>query len=86
MANRNQPAVPEFHFERKLLELKTECDDIAALIEELVAAGAQILYTRYIDSQKIPYASRTLAQELVLNASWTSIPLDCRPILRSPDR
>jgi hypothetical protein len=59
--------------------------DVYSIIESIVASGAQILYTRYIESQKIPYASRTLARELVLNASWTSMPLDSRSPIVEPD-
>jgi hypothetical protein len=87
--SRNAPAavvnVPEFVLETKFQELNVATADVYAILEEIVTAGAQILYTRYIESQKVPYASRTLARELVLNASWTSIPLDCREIFAVPD-
>jgi hypothetical protein len=39
----------------------------------------------WIESQKIPYASRTLARELVLNASWASIPFDIPEMVAEPD-
>jgi hypothetical protein len=71
--------------DRKLFEMKNATDDVHSIVEDLVTAGALILYTRYIESQKIPYASRTLARELCLNASWASIPLDCRDITAETD-
>jgi hypothetical protein len=75
----------DFVHEQKLLDLRIPTDDVHSIVEHIVTAGAQILYTRYIESQKIPYASRTLARELVLNASWSSIALDCASIFAEPD-
>jgi hypothetical protein len=77
--------VSEFVLETKFLALNMVTTDVSCILEDIVTAGAQILYTRYIESQKVPYASRTLSRELVLNASWTSFPLDCREIFALPD-
>jgi hypothetical protein len=81
------PAAPviEFPFDLRLQESKSAADEVYALIETLITSGAQILYMRYIESQKIPYASRTLGRELVLNASWASIPLDINEPAADPD-
>jgi hypothetical protein len=69
----------------KIQDGKSTTDDVREVIADLVAAGAHILYMRYIESQKLPYACRTLARELVLNASWTSIPIDSAEIFAEPD-
>jgi hypothetical protein len=78
-------AVADLALEKGFQESNTVVTDVHALLEDIVSAGAQIMYTRYIESQKIPYASRTLARELVLNASWASITLDSREIFAVPD-
>jgi hypothetical protein len=79
------PAAPDYLLEGKLQETHTSTIDVFAIIDSLISNGAQILYTRYIESQKIPYASRTLSRELVLNASWASMPLDSRSPIADPD-
>jgi hypothetical protein len=65
--------------------VKCATDDVLSVLEDIVTAGAQVLYAGYIRSQEVLYASKTLARELVLNASWSSIALDCREILVEPD-
>jgi hypothetical protein len=75
----------EYLLEQRVHEFKSVTDDIYSIIEDIVTAGAQILYMRYIESQKRPYACRTLARELVLNASWAAFPLDSTEIFAEPD-
>lgn len=82
--NQNQ-AVPEFLFDLKLNESKQATDAVAEVIDQLIQDGAKILYMKYIQSQIVPYASRTLARELIMNATWASIPLDCKEPVAEPD-
>jgi hypothetical protein len=79
------PPPPEFLFENLISDSRSGTDTAHYVIEQIVLDGAKILYMRYIQSQKIPYASRTLARELVLNASWASIPLDIPELIAEPD-
>lgn len=55
------------------------------IIDCIIKQGGEQLYMKYIDSQIIPYASRTLTTELVLNATWASFPLDKNDIDAIPD-
>jgi hypothetical protein len=75
----------EYALDLCLQDTKSANDLVYHIVEDLVTGGAQILYMRYIESQRVPYASRTLARELVLNASWASIYLDNQEIVALPD-
>jgi hypothetical protein len=79
------PPPPDFALENGLADNKSRTEAVYSVLEQIVLDGAKILYMRYIQSQKIPYASRTLARELVLNASWASIPLTIPEIVAEPD-
>jgi hypothetical protein len=79
------PSAPDYGFDLKIQEGKSTTDDVREIISDLITSGAHILYVRYIESQKLPYACRTLARELVLNASWASIPIDSAEIFAEPD-
>jgi hypothetical protein len=75
----------EFSLDLCLQDPKLSSAVVYGIVEDLIALGAQVLYRRYIESQRIPYAARTLARELVLNASWASIHLDNEEITALPD-
>lgn len=81
----SQPQVPSYYFDLKLMEQEETTHTVHGIIEDLVSRGAEILYMKYINSQIVPYASRTLARELVMNASWASFPLDCEVVNADPD-
>lgn len=80
-----QSAVPSYFFDLKLMEQEDSVRAARETIEDIVKRGAEILYMKYIDSQIFPYASRTLARELVMNASWAAFPLDSGVIEADPD-
>jgi hypothetical protein len=77
--------VNTYAFDSYIQESQQSADAANAIITQLIVDGAKIIYMRYIESQKMPYACRTLGRELVLNASWASIPLDMREIVAEPD-
>jgi hypothetical protein len=77
--------VVEFAFENMIADMKASTDTVHSIVEQIILEGAQVLYMRYIASQRIPYASRTLALELCLTASWTSITLDLSEPTAYPD-
>ncbi|OHT04083.1 hypothetical protein TRFO_28442 [Tritrichomonas foetus] len=72
----NQPAIPSHQFDIRLFESHESTTTVHDFMNELVNKGAEILYMKYIQSQICPYASRTLARELVMNSSWAAFPLD----------
>lgn len=80
-----QPATPSHFFDLKLMEQEDSVRAVRETIEDIIKKGAEILYMKYIDSQIFPYASRTLARELVMNASWAAFPLDSDVIEAEPD-
>jgi hypothetical protein len=75
----------DYPFDLRLQESKAATDDVYSIIESLITASAQILYVHYMESQKVPYASHTLARELVLNASWSSVLLESPDVEANPD-
>ncbi|OHS97875.1 hypothetical protein TRFO_35839 [Tritrichomonas foetus] len=80
-----QNLLPEFFYDHKLNDLLEPNKVVYDVIEDLVRRGGEILYMKYIQSQICPYASRTLARELVMNASWASFPLDSNDVEAEPD-
>lgn len=81
----NQQSTPIHFFDLKLMDQEDSVRVVHDTIEDIIKRGAEILYMKYIDSQIFPYASRTLARELVMNASWASFPLDCDILEADPD-
>lgn len=80
-----QSSSPEYHFDNLLIQEQVGYDVVHSIIDQLITAGAKILHMKYIKSQIMPYASRTLARELVLNASWALEPIDNNDIFVQPD-
>ncbi|OHT06213.1 hypothetical protein TRFO_25843 [Tritrichomonas foetus] len=72
-------------YENTLSDMNESTSAVQNIIEDLISNGAKILYMKYINSQIFPYASRTLAKELVLNATWASFPLDSNDITAESD-
>lgn len=58
---------------------------VKEIIDNIIKLGGEQLYMKYIDSQIIPYASRTLTTELVMNATWASFPLGENDVEALPD-
>ena len=81
----SQQSLPDYAYDLRLNEAKQATDAASEIIEQLISNGAHILYMKYIASQIVPYASRTLARELIMNATWASIPLDCSEPVAEPD-
>lgn len=48
---------------------------VREVLDDIITQGAEILHLKYLRSQIKPYASRTLAQELIMNTSWAFEPL-----------
>ena len=77
--------VPEFFYDIFMAEQKISTDAVRDVIEQIVFDGASILHTKYLQSQIKPYASKTLARELVMNASWALEPLGDNSVFAEPD-
>lgn len=58
---------------------------VREVLDCIIDQGATILHNKFLQSQRIPYASRTLARELVMNATWALAPLDDVEIETEPD-
>lgn len=80
-----QPQVPEFYYDTMINEQNKSAEAVHEIIEQLILNGAQILHMKYIKSQIRPYASRTLARELVMNASWALAPIGPADVVAEPD-
>jgi hypothetical protein len=84
-AQQQNLGLPDFTYDVRLLESKESTDAALSVLEQVITEGAKILYMKYIMSQIRPYASRTLTRELIMNATWASIPLDSREIFAEED-
>ena len=83
---KNEPApVPENFFDTVMQDRATSFEVVRSIINQLVDDGAAILHNHYLVSQRVPYASRTLARELVMNATWALAPLDDSVVVAEPD-
>ena len=83
--SQQQPQLPENYYDNLLLTQQKSTKIIHDLLEEIITDGARILHTKYIMSQIIPYASKTLARELVMNASWALEPIGPNDVIAEPD-
>ena len=77
--------LPENYFDKILIGQQKSTKIVSKVLEEIITNGAQILHTKYIMSQIVPYASTTLARELVMNASWALEPIGPNDIIAEPD-
>ena len=83
--SQNIPIIPEFFFEQKLRDSQETTEAVYEVIDKIINDCAEIIYKKYIQTQLFPYASRTIAEELLVNASWTMIPIDDGNITAEPD-
>ncbi|KAH0785544.1 hypothetical protein GPJ56_010565 [Histomonas meleagridis] len=79
------PTIPEFYYEQKILDSQETNNAIYEVIDKIINDCSEIIYKKYIQTQLIPYASRTIAEELLVNASWTMIPIYDENINAEPD-
>lgn len=62
------PSLDEFLFEQ--IDSETI---VREFLDDLITNCAQILHSNYLTTQIKPYAARTIAHELILNASWAKL-------------
>jgi hypothetical protein len=79
------PQLPEYFFDTFLCDRSRAFEAVREVLDEIIEAGAAILHSKFLDSQVIPYASRTLARELVTNATWSILPIDTTDVFADPD-
>ena len=60
-------------FEEVLLEQTTAERCAREFLDDLLTNCAEIVHTNYLQTQIKPYAARTIAQELIMNASWAKL-------------
>ena len=72
-------------YSQKLMDMEESTRVVKDIIDNIIQLGGEQLYMKYINSQIIPYASRTLTTELVMNASWASFPLGENNVEAIPD-
>lgn len=72
-------------YSQKLMDMEESTRAAKEIIDNIIKLGGERLYMKYIDSQIIPYASRTLTTELVMNATWASFPLGENDVEAIPD-
>lgn len=80
-----QQIIPENFYDNLLVNQNASTYIVHKILEQIINEGAQILHTKYLQSQIKPYASRTLARELVMNASWALEPIGPNDITAQPD-
>ena len=79
------PQVPENYYDNLLITQQKPTNIIHDILEQIISDGARILHTKYLISQIIPYASKNLARELVMNASWALEPIGPNDVVAEPD-
>lgn len=78
-------ALPENYFDLVMQDRAAAFDAVRSVLNKIIDDGAAILHNHYLVSQRVPYASRTLARELVMNATWALAPLDDSVVVAEPD-
>lgn len=77
--------VPENYYDQLLLNQNRSNEVVSNILDRIINDGAQILHKKYLSSQINPYASRILARELIMNASWAFQPIGPNDITAEPD-
>jgi hypothetical protein len=77
--------IPEFFFDHLMTERNRSMEVVRQIVGEIVSRADDVIHTKFLNEQRVPYASRTLARELVMNATWALAEFDESPVCARPD-